>query len=257
MKAHEPYYIVQSVRRALKIISILSKEGALGVSELSRIVDLNKSTVFGLLRTLEYEDYVCQNKKTDKYQLTLKLFQLGSKVFEELDLRNIARPYLEKLVEIHQETAHLVVPDGVEVIYIDKVESHRSIRICSNIGKRLPMHCTGVGKALLAYEKADNIEEILRKQGLKKYTEKTITDHNVLFKELEKIRDQGYATDDEEIEEGLKCVAAPIWDINGKVIAATSVAGPAMRMTDEKIQDIVKDIVRFNKEISASMGYDN
>ncbi len=248
-------YLIQSVRRALAIIDALSNHSALGVTELSEILGLHKSTVFGLLSTLEYEGYVCQNTRTGKYELTLKLFEIGSKVFEELDLRKIARPYIEQIVEKHRETAHLVVPDGPEVIYIDKVECTQSMRICSNIGKRLPFHCTGVGKVILAHMPEDDVKEIIKKRGLVSFTNKTITDYEKLLKELEKIRAQGYAIDNEEIEIGLKCVAAPIRDINGKVIAATSVAGPTMRMTEEKINQIVRDIKTMNERISAELGY--
>jgi IclR family KDG regulon transcriptional repressor len=248
-------YLIQSVRRALAIIDALSNHSTLGVTELSEILGLHKSTVFGLLSTLEYEGYVCQNTHTGKYELTLKLFEIGSKVFEELDLRKIARPYIEQIVEKHHETAHLVVPDGPEVIYIDKVECTQSMRICSNIGKRLPFHCTGVGKVILANMPKDDVEEIIKKRGLTSFTNKTITDYEDLLEEMETIRVQGYSIDDEEIEIGLKCVAAPIRDISGKVIAATSVAGPTMRMTEEKIRQLVEDIKIMNERISAELGY--
>lgn len=248
-------YLIQSVSRASAIIEALSNNNTLGITELGKLLGLHKSTVFGLVSTLEHEGYVCQNPQTGKYALTLKMFEIGGRVFGKLDLRKIARPHIEQIVLRHRETAHLVVPDGLEIVYIDKVECTQSMRICSNVGKRMPFHCTGVGKVLLAFMHEEQAEGILRKKGLEAFTANTITDYNLLMKELEKIKVQGYAIDNEEAEIGLRCVAAPIRDIYGKVIAATSVSGPKVRMDDEKLKAIVKDLLIMNQEISANLGY--
>lgn len=247
--------LIQSVSRASAIIEALSNYNTLGITELGKLLGLHKSTVYGLVSTLEHEGYVCQNSQTGKYALTLKMYEIGSRVFGKLDLRKIARPYIEQIVLRHHETAHLVVPDGLEIVYIDKVECTQSMRICSNVGKRMPFHCTGVGKVLLANMPEEQANDILRKKGMEAFTENTIIDFNLLIKELEKIKAQGYAIDNEEAEIGLKCVAAPIRDINGEVIAATSVSGPKVRMDDEKINEIVKDLLIMNQEISAHLGY--
>lgn len=247
-------YLIQSVCRALAIIETLSSYSSLGITELSQKLGLHKSTVFGLLSTLEYNGYVYQNSMTGKYSLSLKLFEIGGKVYEELDIRNISRPHIERIVEKHQETAHLVVPDGLEIVYIDKVECTQSIRICSNVGKRMPFHCTAVGKAILANMPEEKVQEIIQKKGLPSFTNNTITSYDKLQEELSKIRTLGYAIDNEETEEGLKCVAAPIRDFNGKVIAAASVSGPRMRMNDEKISAIVEDIIVMTDQISSELG---
>ncbi len=250
-----PVNLIQSVCRALSIIELLSKEKMLGVTEISNYLGLHKSTVFGILSTLEHSGYVTQDRQTGKYQLSLKLFEIGSVVFENLDLRKIARPYLEELVKLHQETVHLVTLDKDEIIYIDKVESSKSIRISTQIGKRLPVHCTGVGKAMIAFKTEEDIEEIVKNKGLKPFTRNTITDLNELMVELRKIREQGYAIDNEEIEEGLKCVAGPIRDINGNVISAISISGPTGRMKDERIDEIIKSIRDASQAISRELGY--
>ncbi|MDD2282551.1 MAG: IclR family transcriptional regulator [Eubacteriales bacterium] len=248
-------YLIQSVSRASAIIEALSNHNTMGVTEIGKFLGLHKSTVYGLISTLEHEGYVQQNPQTGKYALTLKMFEIGGKVFGKLDMRKIARPHIEQIMLKHRETAHLVVPDGLEIVYIDKVECTQSMRICSNVGKRMPFHCTGVGKVLLANMPVEQVDEILRKKGMDAFTENTITDYNLLQKELEKIKVLGYAVDNEEAELGLRCVAAPIRDINGKVIAATSVSGPKVRMDDEKIKGIVADLMAMNEEISAKLGY--
>jgi DNA-binding IclR family transcriptional regulator len=248
-------YVIQSVSRASAIIEALSNYNALGVTELGKLLGLHKSTVYGLVSTLEHEGYVCQNPQTGKYALTLKMFEIGGRVFGKLDLRKISRPHIEQLVLRHRETAHLVIPDGLEIVYIDKVECTQSMRICSNVGKRMPFHCTGVGKVLLAHMPVEQADAILMKKGMDAFTDNTITDYNLLQQELGKIKVLGYALDNEEAELGLRCVAAPIRDINGKVIAATSVSGPKVRMDDEKIKAIVKDLLIMNREISANLGY--
>lgn len=253
--AKEKRNLIQSVTRALAIVDTLSNYNALGVTELGQILGLHKSTVYGLLMTLEHEGYVYQNNQTGKYALTLKLFEIGGKVFGELDLRKIARPYIEEIVNKHQETAHLVVPDGPEIVYIDKVECTQSIRICSNVGRRMPFHCTGVGKVILANIPETKVKEIIEQKGLVQFTPNTIIDYETLIDELGRIRETGYAIDNEEAEQGLKCVAAPIRDFNGNVIAATSVSGPKMRMTEDKIREIVADIVALNEKISTELGY--
>jgi DNA-binding IclR family transcriptional regulator len=228
-------YFIQSVDRALSIIEILSKEKELGVTELSKRLNIHKSTIFSLLGTLQYRGYISQNLKTGKYQLSLKLFEIGHIVFDGLDLLKISRPYLEKLLTLHEETVHLVVLDNDEIIYIDKIESSQSIKISSRIGSRLPVHCTGVGKAMIAFKSEQEIKEIIKHKPLKRFTSNTITNYENFLKELQKIRRQGYAMDNEEFEQGLICVAAPIKDIKGNVIAALSIAGPTIRMNKEKI----------------------
>lgn len=235
--------IIQSVDRAIDIIEFMSHgKKEYGVSEIAKELNLHKSTAFGLISTLENRGLVSQNPENSKYRLGLRLFELGKSVYEGMDLKDIAQPFLKHLVEKFNETVHLVVCDKGEVVYIDKIESLRTIRIISKVGARLPMYCTGVGKAMLAFMSEEYIKKYLEEKELKPYTANTITDAQKLKSELEIIKKRGYALDLEEIEEGLKCIAVPIIDKNGKVFAAISVSGASARINDEIINRIVPEI---------------
>ncbi|ABB14375.1 MULTISPECIES: IclR family transcriptional regulator [Carboxydothermus] len=256
MKKNNNDTLIQSVDRALRILDTFSlKEKELGVTEIANRLGLHKSTVFGLLRTLEHWGYVEQNQVTGKYRLGLKLLELGNRVKEGLDLRAVALPFLQDLVERYGETVHLAVHDRGEIVYIEKVEGPNAIRMYSQIGRRAPMHCTGVGKAILAFRPEKEIEEIIRTKGLKYFTPNTITDPKKLHEELSLIRENGYSLDREEIEIGLRCVAAPIRDSQNTVVAAISVAGPSIRMTEEKIQELIVSVKEAALEISKRLGY--
>jgi DNA-binding IclR family transcriptional regulator len=247
--------LIQSIDRALQILeSFSNEEKELGVTEIANRLDLHKSTVHGILTTLEYRGYIKKNVKTGKYQLGLKLLELGNLVHDSMDLISLAKPYLQELVNKHQETVHLVVYDRGEVIYIDKIEGKGAIKIMSRIGKRNPVHCTGVGKCLLAFREDHEIEMIL-KQDLKKYTVNTITDSEKLKEQILEIRKNGYAFDMEEIELGLRCIAAPIRDHRRKVVAAISLSGPSMRMDQERMQNLVTDVKKAADMISRNLGY--
>ncbi len=247
--------LIQSVDRALQILETFSREKKeLGVTELSNILGLHKSTTFGLLATLENRGFVDQNISTGKYKLGLKLFELGNLVKDSMELRAIAYPILKELVDKYEETVHLVVHDKGEVVYIDKIDSNSAININSYVGKRNPMYCTGVGKCLLAYMDAEYVENILSSE-LKAYTANTIVDPEKIKDELVNARLNGYCFDNEEIEEGLRCIAAPIKNHLGQVIAAISVSGPSMRMTDQKFDLLIEPVKETTLKISRQLGY--
>ncbi|MEL7564159.1 MAG: IclR family transcriptional regulator [Dehalobacterium sp.] len=248
--------LVQSVDRALSILEILENSSELlGVTEISNRLSLHKSTLFGLLTTLENKGFVFQDSQTGKYGLGLRVLELGQKVIARMDLRNQARPFLKKIMETYGETVHLVIRDNEEVVYIDKVEGPQTIGPISQIGKRNPVHCTGVGKCLLAFLTDEEQDILLSKIQLKCYTQNTITNHEVLKEHFALIRRQGYSIDNEEIEIGLRCVAAPIFDYNGTIIGAISIAGPSARLTDQRIQELIKPVKECALAISQNLGY--
>lgn len=254
MNDKKPFNLVKSVNRSFDIISLLSNsETHLGVTEISERLTLPKSTVSRLLSTLYYRKIVQKDEETKKYYLGLKLFELGSKIFNELDLRKIVKPFLEDLSREINETVHLVVEDNGEVLYIEKIESNHGLRQYSQIGKRGPLYCTGVGKAFLSTKNNDEIDNILKDIKLLPYTDKTITDVEVLKKEIKKIKKNGYAVDDEEINEGVKCIAAPIFNYTGSSIGAISVSGPTFRM--DNVKEKASKIVNTAKKISQQLGY--
>lgn len=248
--------IVQSVDRALSIIEVLSDyEEGIGITEISSKIDLHKSTVHRLLLTLIKKGYVEQNSNTNKYKLTLKLFELGNKSIDKMDIRSIAKPYLQQLKELTNEVVHLVIREGAEIVYIDKVESENKIRMHSRIGTKSPMYCTSVGKAILAYLPETEIDNIWRETEIKRFTEYTITDLNKMKKTLERIREEGYALDEEENELGIRCIGAPIFNHKGEVCGAISISGPTIRVTKEKINDFKDNIIDFSSKISKELGY--
>jgi len=247
--------VIQSVDRALGILDVLSKsKNALGVTEIASIMGLHKSTTFGLLTTLEKRNMVKQISETGKYALGLRLFELGNIVYERMDLRNIVKPYLESLSQEFEETVHFAIEDEGMVVYIEKIESSRAVVGKSSIGKRNPLYCTGVGKCILAFMPEDEFVSKLPVQ-LQSYTKNTITSLEDLKRELAKIRENGFGIDNEEIEIGLRCVAAPVKDHTGKVIGAISISGPSMRLTDERIDQIKGSLIQATTRISNNLGY--
>lgn len=241
------------MERAIKILEHLCR-GPASLSELSRELGLHKSTAFGLLQTLARHGYVHQEVKTGRYRLGYRVLALSGAFLEHCDLREIAAPYLEQLVNEHGETVHLVVMDDGQVVYVDKIDSPQSIRMVSRIGRRLPAHCTGVGKAILAYLPEEKVRAIVEKRGLPRFTANTITTWEGLVAELARIRAEGVAYDREEIEEGLRCVAVPLIGYGGQPVGAISVSGPVWRMTEEKMSLIAGSLKKVARDISRQMG---
>jgi DNA-binding IclR family transcriptional regulator len=249
------YNFIQSVGRALAILEQFSRdERALGVTEIARRVGIHKSTCFGLLHTLQQLGYIQKDASNGQYSLGLKTFELGQAYIDGLDLRYITRPFLLEILAKTNETVHLVVAEGCRAIYIDKVESPHAMIISSRIGQEAKLHCTGVGKVLLAYMRDKDWAQVVSK-GLKCYTEHTITDERKLLENLEQIREFGYGMDDQEREIGLRCVAAPIFNARKQAIAAISISGPSLRITREKQGDLSQIIKRAAQEISRKLGY--
>ena len=248
--------IVQSVDRALSILEVLSDyEEGLGITEISEKVGLHKSTVHRLLATLIYKGYVEQNHINNKYKLTLKLFEIGNKRVENMDLVEVARPYLKELVEKTNEVAHLVVSEGTEIIYVAKEESQNTIRTHSRIGHRRPLYCTAVGKSILSHMSDKEINDIWNKSHIEKLTEHTITDFEKLKECLCEVREKGYAVDEQENEVGVRCVAASIFNHKGEVCGAISISGSIISFTDEKLDEFSKLIIEYAKKISKKLGY--
>jgi len=247
---------IQSIARAVIILEHLSLNGNEdSLSNISRTIGLSKSTTYSLIATLEQLGLVQQDQVSARYSLGMKLFEWGQVVHSSMDLRKIAVPQMQELVAKYGETAHLGVLSQGEVVYIDKVDGQHSMLIASRIGGRNPIHCTGVGKILVAELPAAEIDKILSEKKLTKFTEKTITDPGVLKQHLCKVREMGYAVDEEEFEKSLSCVAAPIRNHRKEVVASVSLSGPTQRMNTEKLDRIIADVVSTANLISAQLGY--
>ena len=227
--------VLRSVNNALAVLESFSVERPeLGVTELSQALGLGKSTVHRLLTSLAARGYVRKNPQTERYCLGFKAFEVGSLAAGRGAIREIVAPFLRSLMLASKETVHLGVLDEGDVVYIDKIESDQPLQMYSRIGRRAPLHCTALGKALLAWEPKESVERFLRRR-LRAYTPSTRTDPDLLRQELAKIRASRHALDEEEFAVGLKCVAAPLFDHTRRAVASLGIAGPAVRLSDERL----------------------
>ncbi|BCV23761.1 MAG TPA: IclR family transcriptional regulator [Firmicutes bacterium] len=253
--ASGPGYNVRAVERAMELLSALAGgDPALGVTELAERLGLHKSTVHRLLVTLEGGGFVEQDQVSGRYRLGLKLFELGAVVGARQELRCEALPYMRDLSAKSGHTVHLVLLSGYDPIYVEKVENPHSVVSYSQIGKKLPLHATAAGKVLLAHLPPADQEEVLR-GPLAAYTPNTITDPAVLREHLARIVKQGYALDNEELELGLRCVAAPIRGARGHVVASLSLSGLSATLTPERLPGLTAAARETALAISHRLGY--
>jgi len=256
MKKTNPNYPIEVLNKTFSILEILFQHGsAMNMTEISEKLGFYPSTTHRILDTLKHWGYVEQDSHTQKYQLGLKVLELGMAKFHQIDLVREAIPYLKELVNQCNETVHLGVLEEGEVLYIAKEESSQTIRMCSYVGKRAPLYCTALGKVLLAYLPAEERKKILCKKVLPRLTEKTITDKSELEKELDKVKKQGFALDREENEKDVRCISAPIKNYQGKIIAAISVSGPVYRIDINKQNHLKEALLQISKKISKRLGY--
>lgn len=247
---------VQSVERALMLLDLLAREHReMSLTEIANCMHWPKSTVHGLIATLRDCSYVDQSLVSGCYRLGVRLFELGNIVARSWDIRALALPALQNLNNQLGEMVQLATEDKGEVLYLEKLDSTHMMRIVSEIGARLPMHCTGLGKVLLAYKKPAEIKWILTKHGMPPMTSRTITNREALERELIKIRRQGYAMDDREIMDSLRCVAAPVYDRDGNVKYAISVSGLANSLQGERLEMARDELLLTAKSLSYAMGY--
>ena len=248
---------VQSVERSLDILEALAASGqGIGIVELSSRVSLHVSTVHRLLATLVSRGYARQHAHSGQYALGFRLLSFSQAVREQSDLRTEARNYLMRLTEQSGETSNLVVLHQSQAMYVDQVQSPRLARIFAEIGRCVPLHSTGGGKAILACFGDEDRAEFMAGHKLESLTPHTITTRDALDQALAQVRLQGYAVDDEEQEEGVRCVAAPVRDHTGQVVAALSVSGPTSRMARERIAELAAMVVDSCVELSRELGYE-
>ncbi len=248
--------IIQSVERALKILDLFDEyDTELRITDISERMALHKSTVHSLLKTLRKHHYIEQNQETGKYRLGLKLFERGNYVIRSMDLRTVAKDYLVELSKKTGRTVHLVILDGREGVYIDKVESSASTVLYSRIGRRVPIHSSGVGKALVAFKEEEELKKLLAGYEYCVQTPNTITEEETFLNELKLIRERGYAIDNQENEPGVCCVALPIRDHTGQVVAAISSSTTASEVAEEELLKTVELITETANNLSKKLGY--
>lgn len=245
---------IQVADRLFQTLELLAKEGSMGLMEISKELDLHKSTVHRILNSLVYLGYVRQEAESGKYNLTFKLVELSTQILDHQDILKLTRPHLKSLMEQTGETVHLVQVDGCEAVYIDKVEAYQnSIRLVSRVGSRIPLYCSGVGKAILATMSESAVKQIWDNSVIQQKTPYTITDYNQFWQCINETRKRGYAEDKEENELGIRCIATALTDYSKKARYAFSISAPISRMSDERVQELAKWVRKTREMIEREM----
>lgn len=246
---------LSSVTTAMRLLKTFSEgEVEIGVTSLAKRLGVAKSTVYRLASTLVSEGLLEQNKENDKYRLGIALFGLGALVRQRMNVSNEARPHIFALREATNETVHLAILDGSDIMYVYDLESTQAIRMRANLGDRKPAFCCSEGRAMLAYQDEAAIDQTLG-GALAPRTAKTLTDPKKLRRALAEVRRSGFAFEDEQCELGMRSVAAPIRDAEGQVIAAVGIAGPVERLSDATLARFAPLVVETADVISARLGY--
>ena len=250
-------YNVRVLDRAIRILSTLSDGTPRTLTQLSEAIGVISSTTFRLLATLSFHNFVQRNEESGGYILGLACLELAQAYLASSDIRREALPELEKLRDETTETVHLAVMDQMEVAYLEKLEGLHAVGLMSSrVGGRAPAHCTGLGKVLLAYTPVELVRAHYEEKGLERFSDKTITRLDKLLEHLQEVRRQGYAFDLGEHEPEIRCIAAPLRDFSGKVVAAISVSGTAHRMNPVTTnQALINEILETASAISARLGY--
>lgn len=256
-KKDKSEYIIQAVDHALDLLEQFHDDvDELGVTELSKRLKLHKNNVFRLLATLEARGYIEQNRVTENYRLGLKTLELGQTFIRQMGLLRQSRPVLEWLVKQCNETAYVAILKELSIVYLDVVETDLTVRVVPRVGSRLPAYCTAAGKVQIAYLTDEELDNFFPTKELKPFTPYTITDRDELRKHLKLVVEQGYAIDNEELDIGVRCVAAPIRDYTRRIIGAVSLSGPSMRFTDERMdKELIPLVKKAADEISMKLGY--
>lgn len=240
---------IQVADRLFGVVEYLAEQESAGLMEIAGAMELNKSTAHRILTSLQYLGYVRQNED-GKYALTMKIVELSGKVMSRVDVIALVRPHLRRLMEITGETVHFVKRDGNEAVYIDKVESHQNvIQMVSHIGSRIPLFCSGVGKAMAATFDQDDVRQLWKNSEIVKLTPHTITDYIDFEETLAKVRRDGYALDDEENELGVRCVAADLSAPGKEAEYALSISAPVSRMDEQRVRKLADYMLQARNEI--------
>jgi IclR family KDG regulon transcriptional repressor len=248
---------VQSLSRGLEILEVINRNGEMGISEVSEALKMDRSTVYRLISTLKAREYLKQNNANSRYYCSLKMFEMGCRVVTKLGMGRQVRYIMEELAVSVGESVNLGVLDGSDIVHIEKIESHETIKVDVGVGERMPSYSTSLGKAILAFLPQDQVSALLEKMIFEKITPNTVTDPKLLLEKLGEVRRCGFAIDDEEFALGLKCLAAPVKDWSGSVVAAVSVAYPKYRyqVDAEWEQKLINEVLATAGKISTAFGF--
>jgi DNA-binding IclR family transcriptional regulator len=247
---------IGSIQRALDILNLFSSQSSeLGTTEIARALGLHKSTTASLVYTLEANGFLSQNPDTRKYRLGLKLVERAFAMLDQVEVRQVAYPFLRELRDQWNETVNLAILDGPDIVYVERMLGTKALGMRSEVGRRAPAHSTALGKAILSCLPVATVQAFVCQYGLPAMTPRTITDPDKFLVELEKTREQGYAVDDEENEIGGRCVAVPVFDHTGQPVAAASVSAPTARLPVSEFQQAGAMVRETAKSISRGLGY--
>jgi IclR family transcriptional regulator, KDG regulon repressor len=247
----------ESVAAVLKVFAILqslSERSETGISELSVKLAMPKATVYRFLQTMKTLGYVRQEPDTERYGLAVRMFELGAKAMQYPNLIELAKPHMQQLSEATGETVHLGTLIDSEILYVHKVDSQHILGMYSRVGRRAPLHCTAIGKVLMAWEPPARREAVLKGCDFKRFREKTITTREEFEAELERTRAQGFGQDREEFDDHIRCAAIPIFDGSNHVVAGLSVSFPTFRYDEAKEPQLVAMLREASREISRQLG---
>jgi DNA-binding IclR family transcriptional regulator len=247
--------MIQSLDRGLEILFILAEHKSKGVTELANELQVNKSTVFRLLETLEKRNLVQQDKTTAKYKLGIGLLHISEGLVKNLDIINVSKPTLKQLMDSTKESVHLCTFANDKVYVVDQVKSDQIMKVSATIGHEEPIYCSSVGKCILAYLPDETRSRIIDGVQFIPYTEKTKASKEALIEEIQLIRKKGYALDDEEVSVGVCCIAAPIYNHRGEVKSSIGISGPSARIRPENIDSYINKLKIAASNISHNMGY--
>lgn len=246
---------ISAVDKALSILDLLAEQHyGLRVSDIAHRMDIPYSTAHRLVSTLEANGYVVCSPETGKYALSLKILQLYRGLSHRMNLNQISFSHLSQLMEKYGETVHLAVDSDGEVVYLDTIVSSRSLAMYTETGKRVAIHATALGKVLAAYLPETEVRAILISKGMKQFTPNTIVTPTEFMEELERVRANGYALDNEEFQLGVRCVASSLIDHSGQVVGAVSVSAPASRLAPDRVNEIAQSVVATCDAISRELG---
>ncbi len=248
-------YKIQSIDKALDLIELLAKHGSLSLIELTELLDQPKSSTYRIILTLENRGFISRSDEDGKYCLGYKQLMLTRNLLEQNTLRSAAWQEMKKLSERYGDTVNLGVLLGGDVLYVEIIDSIHALRMTDSIGSRSPFHATAMGKAIIAHMDRGEVDELIRNFGMPALTPHTIRTEEALLAELERIRIQGYALDDEEIVEGARCVAAPVFNLYSKPVGAISLSGAMHRFKQELLPAISQDICDAAMNVSVKLGY--
>jgi IclR family KDG regulon transcriptional repressor len=250
-------YTIRAVDNALNLFEEFKGDrDELGVTELSNRLNLHKNRVFRILATLEARGYIEQNKATENYRLGVKSLELGQTFIKHMGLVRQAKPFLRAIVEKCNEMAYVGIIRQNSVIYLDVEEANQMIKVENLVGWRIPIHCTAIGKAQVAYSSEEELEKLGILEDMERFTPNTVIDRGEFLKHLKEVAKRGYALDNEEYNLGVRCVGVPLRDYTGRVVAGISVSGPSFRMTDEVLRKKIIPVVReAGRNVSKRLGF--